>query len=97
MTEQEIRPALVQVQDLSVHYPLRGTFPWQKRVVRAVDHVSFTLRQGEVLGLVGESGCGKSTIGRQLVALERPTGGRVLFDGQCISEMSASARCLPPP
>ena len=91
MTEQEIRPALVQVQDLSVHYPLRGTFPWQKRVVRAVDHVSFTLRQGEVLGLVGESGCGKSTIGRQLVALERPTGGRVLFDGQCISEMSASA------
>ena len=80
-------PALVRVQDLSVHYPIRGSLPWKRQVVRAVDHVSLTIREGEVLGLVGESGCGKSTIGRQLVTLERPTGGRVFFDGQCISEM----------
>ena len=56
--------------------------------MRAVDHVSFTLRRGEVLGLVGESGCGKSTVGRQLVALEKPSGGSVWFDGHCISEMT---------
>lgn len=79
---------LLRVQDLSVYYPLRGTLPWKKRMIRAVDHVSFTLRRGEVLGLVGESGCGKSTIGRQLVALERPSGGKIWFDGHCVSEMS---------
>ncbi len=81
---------LVRVQDLSVHYPVRGGLPFHRRVVRAVDHVSLTIREGEVLGLVGESGCGKSTIGRQLVALERPTSGRVFFDGHCISHMHES-------
>ena len=86
---EEHAPALVRVQDLSVHYPIRGSLPWRRRVVRAVDHVSLTLHRGEVLGLVGESGCGKSTIGRQLVALEKPTSGRVWFGGQCISDMDA--------
>jgi oligopeptide transport system ATP-binding protein len=88
--QQYEAPTLVRVQDLTVHYPVRGGLPWKKRVVHAVDHVSLTIRQGEVLGLVGESGCGKTTIGRQLIALERPTSGSVWFRGRCISEMTAA-------
>ena len=82
--------ALVRVQDLSFYYPIRTELPWRRRSICAVDHVSLTIRQGEVLGLVGESGCGKSTIGRLLVALEQPASGSVWFDGTCISEMSAA-------
>ena len=89
MTHREEAPVLVRMQDLSVHYPIRSLAPWDRRVIHAVDHVSLTIREGEVLGLVGESGCGKSTIGRQLVALEKPTSGTVWFDGKCISEMSS--------
>ena len=59
-------------------------------VVRAVDGVSFQLFEGETLGLVGESGCGKSTLGRQLVGLEHPTGGRVVYDGNDLGNMSQS-------
>ena len=90
-------PTLVRMQDVSVHYTSRGALPFSRRVTRAVDHVSLSIRRGEVLGLVGESGCGKSTVGRQLVALERPTGGSVYFDGQCISRMrEAELRPLRP-
>ncbi len=67
---------LLQVQDLEVHFPtLHG-------VVKAVDGVSFTLKAGETLGLVGESGCGKSTAARGISRLVDPTGGRVLFEGR---------------
>ena len=83
MAEQ--RKALLSVQDLQVHYPVKirnkGFFA-QKRVVRAVDGVSFDVYEGETLGIVGESGCGKSTTGRAIVRLNRPTGGRILYDGQ---------------
>ena len=76
MAEQ--RKALLSVQDLQVHYPVKirnkGFFA-QKRVVRAVDGVSFDVYEGETLGIVGESGCGKSTTGRAIVRLNRPTGG----------------------
>jgi len=75
-------PVLLQVEDLVVHFPiLRGLL--QKRVgtVYAVDGVSFVIRQGETLGLVGESGCGKSTTGRAIIQLQRPTAGRVIFEG----------------
>jgi oligopeptide transport system ATP-binding protein len=67
---------LVRVSHLSVAFPLRGG------VVSAVDDVSFELARGETLGLVGESGCGKTTVGRALLRLTRPTGGRVEFDGE---------------
>ena len=83
MAEQ--RKALLSVQDLQVHYPVKirnkGFFA-QKRVVRAVDGVSFDVYEGETLGIVGESGCGKSTTGRAIVRLNRPTGGKIFYDGQ---------------
>jgi peptide/nickel transport system ATP-binding protein len=71
---------LLQATDLAVHFPVRG-HRRRDAVVRAVDGVCFTLRRGETLGLVGESGCGKSTAGRALLQLLRPTAGSVRFDG----------------
>lgn len=80
---------LVIVKDLKKYYPERGkTISKNGAVVHAVDGVDFEILRGETLGIVGESGCGKSTIGRQLVALERPTQGRIFFDGYEISNMS---------
>jgi oligopeptide/dipeptide ABC transporter ATP-binding protein len=67
--------ALLQVEHLVKHFPVRGG------VVRAVDDVSFSVSRGETLGLVGESGCGKTTTGRCILQLERPTSGRILFEG----------------
>ncbi len=72
---------LVRAADLSKHYPLSsGWFQRNRSFVHAVDGVSFDLAAGETLGLVGESGCGKSTTGKLLVRLIEPTGGRVQFD-----------------
>ena len=72
-------PALVEVQDLKVHFPITSGGLLRRRIgaVKAVDGVSFTVRRGETLGLVGESGCGKSTTGRAVLQLYRPTAGRV--------------------
>jgi len=73
---------LLEVRDLVKHFPVGGGF--FKRAagtVRAVDGVSFTLRRGETLGLVGESGCGKTTTGRCILQLERPTSGQIVFEG----------------
>lgn len=74
---------LLKVQKLTKHFPvIEGSFFRQKTgVVHAVDNVSFNVRRGETLGLVGESGCGKSTTGRTILQLYQPTSGSVLFDG----------------
>jgi len=73
---------LLRVEDLMMHFPIyRGVFQRQVGAVRAVDGVSFEVRRGETLGLVGESGCGKSTTGRTILQLYKPTAGRVNFDG----------------
>ncbi len=75
--------ALVEVTDLRMWFPVTEGLVIERHVgdVKAVDGVSFTLRRGETLGLVGESGCGKSTTGRAIIQLYRPTGGSVRFDG----------------
>jgi len=81
---------LLTVQNLKVHFPVkRGIFAPPREFVRAVDDVSFTIAPGETLGLVGESGCGKTTLGRAIVRLVEPTAGRVLFGGEDIARMSA--------
>jgi oligopeptide transport system ATP-binding protein len=73
---------LLQVEDLKMHFPIyRGVFRRQVGAVRAVDGVSFDVKRGETLGLVGESGCGKSTTGRTILQLYKPTAGKVTFDG----------------
>jgi oligopeptide/dipeptide ABC transporter ATP-binding protein len=74
---------LVVVKDMVKHFPIRGgLFQRVQAHVKAVDGVSFTIKQGETLGLVGESGCGKTTVGRTLLRLIPPTSGQVLFEGR---------------
>ncbi len=89
---------LLRVEGLTVHFPItRGLFRRQVGVVSAVDGVSFALKRGETLGLVGESGCGKSTTGRAILRLTPLTGGRVLFEGRDVAALSGDAlRALRP-
>jgi peptide/nickel transport system ATP-binding protein len=81
---------LIEVQNLKMYFPIKSGIVLDRHVgdVRAVDDVSFEIRRGETLGLVGESGCGKSTVGRTLLRLYKPTAGRILFDGQDITQLS---------
>src|SRR5688572_33208472 len=83
---------LVQVEDLKVWFPIRSGLVLDRHVgdVKAVDGVSLRIERGETLGLVGESGCGKSTVGRALLRLYEPTGGKITFDGQDITHLGES-------
>ncbi|MGW1071335.1 ABC transporter ATP-binding protein [Streptomyces sp. NPDC002537] len=84
---------ILEVRDLVKHYPLTQGILIKRQVgaVQAVDGVSFDLRRGETLGIVGESGCGKSTVAKMLVNLERPTSGHIRYKGQDITELSGRA------
>ena len=85
---------LVRTEDLRRHYGVRrGLLGTSGAVVRAVDGVSLDIGRGEVLGLVGESGSGKSTLGRVVMALEPPTSGRVVFDGQELAALPRAELC----
>ena len=89
-------PPLLEVSDLHTHFPVRsGVFQRVTGHVRAVDGVSLKLGRGETLGLVGESGCGKTTVGRTILKLIRATSGRVRFDGRdVLAANSAEDRAL---
>jgi peptide/nickel transport system ATP-binding protein len=80
---------LVELENLKVYFPIKSGVVLDRHVgdIRAVDDVSLTIRRGETLGLVGESGCGKSTVGRTILRLYEPTEGRIIFDGQDISKL----------
>ncbi|MBP1913178.1 ABC transporter ATP-binding protein [Lederbergia galactosidilytica] len=83
---------LLEVENLKTYYPIKGGF-FRKTVgnVKAVDNVSFTIRNGETLGLVGESGCGKSTTGRTILRLLNPTDGKIIFNGQDITTLGGKS------
>ncbi|TWO91621.1 dipeptide ABC transporter ATP-binding protein [Bacillus velezensis] len=80
---------ILELKDVKKYFPIRSGF-FQRKVgdIKAVDGVSFSLKRGETLGIVGESGCGKSTAGRTMIRLYKPTDGRILFKGQDISGLS---------
>jgi oligopeptide/dipeptide ABC transporter ATP-binding protein len=85
-------PTLIRVENLKTYYPIRAGL--LRRVVghvRAVDDVTFEIRRGEVFGLVGESGCGKTTLGRTLLRLEKPTAGKASFDGTDLLSLHGAA------
>ncbi len=83
---------LLRLEDLKVYFPIRDGIIRQRHIgdVQAVDGVTFEIERGETLGLVGESGCGKSTTGRAIIRLNPPTGGRIFFDGQDVTEIKGS-------
>ncbi|MFC7219994.1 ABC transporter ATP-binding protein [Streptomyces polyrhachis] len=84
---------ILQVRDLVKHFPLTQGILFKKQIgaVRAVDGVSFDLHRGETLGIVGESGCGKSTVAKLLMRLETPTAGQILYKGEDIAKLSGRA------
>ena len=77
---------LLEVQDLKQYFKVRGHW-FKPAYVKAVDGVSLSIDRGETLGLVGESGCGKTTVGRTILRLYKPTGGRIIYDGTDITEV----------
>ena len=80
---------LLDIKDLQMHFPITEGIIFQRRVgaVKAVDGLTFQIKQGETLGMVGESGCGKSTTGRAILQLYRPTAGSVVFRGQDLTQL----------
>ncbi len=80
---------LLQVENLTKYfYKPQGLFGQKKQIVKSVDHVTFDIMRNETLGLVGESGCGKTTVGRTITRLYEPTDGKIIFDGKDISHLT---------
>src|SRR5512147_2759494 len=85
------KDTLVELRDLKKYFPVKRGLLFDRTIgeIKAIDGVSFAIRRGETFGLVGESGCGKSTIGRCLLKLDQPTAGQILFDGADIAGFDA--------
>ena len=84
---------ILDVQHLSKYFTVdKGTFGKNKKILKAVDDVSFQIHRGETFGLVGESGCGKTTIGKMLVNLYRPSGGKILFEEKELTGLKPAQR-----
>jgi peptide/nickel transport system ATP-binding protein len=88
--ENKQKPPLLKVENLKVYFPIKkGFFGRTTDYVKAVDGVSFEVKAGETIGLVGESGCGKTTLGRALLRLVEPTAGSIIFNGRDIAQLSS--------
>ncbi|BAY63873.1 ABC transporter-related protein [Calothrix brevissima NIES-22] len=87
LAELNEKSPLLQVRNLKVGFPIKGLFGGTKRYNMAVNNVSFDVKPGETVGLVGESGCGKTTLGRTLLRLIEPMGGEIIFEGQNITQL----------
>ena len=87
------RSPLLEVEGLKMYFPIKSGLVLDRHVgdIKAVDDVSFSIERGETLGLVGESGCGKSTVGRTILRLYDPTAGRIVFDGQDVTSLGETA------
>ncbi|MEH7302942.1 ABC transporter ATP-binding protein [Neobacillus drentensis] len=87
--EKSQQPNLLEVQNLTKHFPVgdQGFFSKEKQVVKALDGISFSLKKGETLGIVGESGCGKSTMGRAILRLHEPSSGTIIYEGKDITRV----------
>jgi peptide/nickel transport system ATP-binding protein len=85
----EIKNTVLEIKNLSVHFPLKKKiFGKASSFFKAVDDVSFDVQQGDIVGLVGESGCGKTTLGRSILQLIKPTSGKILLDGKDLTEIN---------
>jgi oligopeptide transport system ATP-binding protein len=91
MRDQPGAAPLLEVRGLKMHFPITEGIVVSRKIgeVKAVDGIDFSIQRGETLGLVGESGCGKTTTGRCILRLERPTQGQILYDGQDIARLAA--------
>ena len=94
MSDQKI---LLQIENLKKYFSVKGNRLFEKKYVQAVESVSFFIYRGETLGIVGESGCGKTTLGRTIIRLYEPTSGRIVYDGTPIydSEQNIAVKMLP--
>ncbi len=81
------KDVIIETQDLCVHFPVKGSLPFKKKYVKAVSNVSLSIKRGETFGLVGESGCGKSTFANALLGMIKPTSGKVIFEGKDINSL----------
>ena len=89
--QRDAKENILEVKNLKTYYPIKGGF-FRRTVghVKAVDDISFNIKKGETFGLVGESGCGKSTAGRTLLRLLKPTEGELIFDGENITNLAGN-------